>query len=50
MSRKLTRRTFLERFGGATALTLGASGLVSSFSSVKVADAEMGPSEAQDRR
>ncbi len=54
MSKKLTRRIFLERLGGATAATLGASviGLppTSLDSVTAVSAAEMGPSDGHDRR
>jgi hypothetical protein len=54
MSRKLTRRTFLEQLGGATAATLGASvvGVSAPFGSfVTTANAaEMGPGDVHDRR
>src|SRR5262249_24894380 len=54
VSRKLTRRTFLEQLGGATAATLGASVVggsspVGSFVTSANA-AEMGPGEVRDRR
>ncbi len=53
MSEKLTRRIFLERLGGATAATLGASvvGLPASRDSVTaVHAAEMGTGDGHDRR
>ena len=54
MSRKLSRRTFLEQLGGVTAATLGASvvGVPSSVGSlVTAADAaEMGSHDSSDRR
>lgn len=54
MSRKLTRRTFLEQLGGATAAALGA-GVVGAPSLagstvVHTAAAEMGPNDSSDRR
>jgi hypothetical protein len=50
--KKLTHRTFLERFGSATAVTLAPSvtGLAPSLNSMSVADAEMGPGDTHDRR
>lgn len=52
MSRKLTRRTFLEQLGSATAVTLGAVGLPSLASAlVPAADVvEMSPEGDHDRR
>ena len=53
MSKKLTRRTFLEQLGGVTAATLGASALslpaVGSLTTAANA-AEMGSGDSSDRR
>ena len=51
MSRKLSRRTFLERLGGVTAASLTTGVVSASLRTAKgVEAAEMGPDDLHDRR